>query len=111
LGRAAIQQGYSVLFATATALVTGLANAHREGRLDDRLSHWAKPKLLIVDELGYLPLEPSAAHLFFHLVSRRYERGSRSPAIAAWANGIRCSATRWWPRPSWIASCTTATCV
>ena len=53
-----------------------MAKAHREGRLDDRLSHWAKPKLLIIDELGYLPLEPSAAHLFFHLVSRRYERGS-----------------------------------
>ena len=35
-----------------------------------------KPKLLIVDEFGYLPLEPQAAHLFFALVSRRYERGS-----------------------------------
>ena len=76
LGRAAIHQGYSVLFTTATALVTGLAKAHGEGRLEDRLTHWAKPKLLIIDELGYLPFEPSAAHLFFHLVSRRYERGS-----------------------------------
>ena len=36
----------------------------------------AKPKLLIIDELGYLPFEPNAAHLFFQLVSRRYERGS-----------------------------------
>jgi DNA replication protein DnaC len=76
LGRAAIHQGYSVLFTTATALVAGLAKAHGEGRLEDRLTHWAKPKLLIIDELGYLPFEPSAAHLFFHLVSRRYERGS-----------------------------------
>jgi DNA replication protein DnaC len=36
----------------------------------------AKPKLLIIDELGYLPFEPEAAHLFFQLVSRRYERGA-----------------------------------
>ena len=36
----------------------------------------SKPKLLIVDELGYLPLEPQAAHLFFQLVSRRYEKGA-----------------------------------
>ena len=43
---------------------------------DDRLAFYAKPKLLIVDELGYLPFEPNAAHLFFQLVSRRYERGS-----------------------------------
>ena len=44
--------------------------------MENRLTHWAKPKLLIIDELGYLPFEPSTAHLFFHLVSRRYERGS-----------------------------------
>ncbi len=76
LGREAIVRGYSVLFTTATALMTALSQAHAQGRLDERLSHYAKPKLLIVDELGYLPLEPHAAHLFFQLVSRRYERGS-----------------------------------
>jgi DNA replication protein DnaC len=76
LGSAAIQQGYSVLFAPATALVANLAKAHSDGRLEERLTHWAKPKLLIVDELGYLPFEPHAAHLFFQRVSRRYERGS-----------------------------------
>ena len=53
-----------------------MARAHAEGRLDERLVFYAKPKLLIVDELGYLPFEPNAAHLFFQLVSRRYERGS-----------------------------------
>ena len=57
-------------------MITTLARAHAEGRLDDRLAFYAKPKLLIVDELGYLPFEPNAAHLFFQLVSRRYERGS-----------------------------------
>jgi DNA replication protein DnaC len=76
LGREAIIRGYSVLFTTATALMTALSQAHARGRLDERLSHYSKPKLLIVDELGYLPLEPHAAHLFFQLASRRYERGS-----------------------------------
>jgi DNA replication protein DnaC len=76
LGREAITRGYSVLFAPATIMVASLAKAHAEGRLDERLLHYSKPKLLIIDELGYLPFEPEAAHLFFQLVSRRYERGS-----------------------------------
>jgi DNA replication protein DnaC len=76
LGRAAIREGYSVLFVTAQTLVANLLKGHAEGRLDERLSFYAKPKLLIIDELGYLPFDPNAAHLFFQLVSRRYERGS-----------------------------------
>jgi DNA replication protein DnaC len=76
LGREAIRAGYSVLFVAATGLVAALAKAHVEGRLEERLAFYAKPKLLIIDELGYLPFEPNAAHLFFQLVSRRYERGS-----------------------------------
>jgi DNA replication protein DnaC len=88
LGRAAIREGYSVLFVTAPALVAGLAKAHAEGRLEERLAFYAKPKLLIVDELGYLPFDPNAAHLFFQLVSRRYERGSllltSNRSVAEW---------------------------
>ena len=57
------------------ALVAALMKGHSEGRLEERLARYAKPKLLIIDELGYLPLEPRAAHLLFALVSRRYERG------------------------------------
>jgi DNA replication protein DnaC len=76
LGRTAIERGYSVLFTPATVMVASLAKAHIEGHLEERLTHYSKPKLLIVDELGYLPFEPNAAHLFFQLVSRRYERGS-----------------------------------
>ena len=53
-----------------------------------RLQHFPKPKLLIVDELGYLPLETNAAHLFFQLVSRRYERGAMlvtsNRAVSEW---------------------------
>ena len=88
LGREAIVRGYSTLFVPATGLVTALARAHADGRLEDRLSHYSKPKLLIVDELGYLPFEPNAAHLFFQLVSRRYERGcmliTSNRAISEW---------------------------
>ena len=76
LGRQAILTGYTVLFIAAPSLVAQLAKAHAEGRIEERLSFFAKPKLLIVDELGYLPFETNAAHLFFQLISRRYERGS-----------------------------------
>ena len=76
LGRSAIETGHSVLFTTATALIATLARALTEGRLADQLAFYAKPKLLIIDELGYLPLERASAHVFFQLVTRRYEKGS-----------------------------------
>jgi DNA replication protein DnaC len=76
LGRAVIESGFSTLFVTATALLAALARAHAEGHFADQLAFFAKPKLLIIDELGYLPLERASAHLFFQLVARRYERGS-----------------------------------
>jgi DNA replication protein DnaC len=88
LGREAILAGYTVQFATAMALVAALSKAHAEKRLDEKLLALAKPKLLIVDELGYLPLEPDAAHLFFQLVSRRYETGAMlitsNRSVAEW---------------------------
>lgn len=76
LGRAAIEAGHSVLFITATALLATLSKAHAEGRFGDQLGFFAKPKLLVIDELGYLPLERATANLFFQLVAKRYERGS-----------------------------------
>lgn len=76
LGRAVVESGHSVLFVTATALLSALTRAHAEGKLAEQISFYAKPKLLAIDELGYLPLEKHTAHLFFQLVSRRYERGS-----------------------------------
>ncbi len=76
LGRRAVETGASCLFLSATGLVAQLLRAESEGRLDERLSYLAKPKLLILDELGYLPFERQAAHLLFQLVNRRYERGS-----------------------------------
>jgi len=88
LGREAILAGYTVQFTCATTLVAGLAKAHSERRLDEKLLALSKPKLLIVDELGYVPLEPDAAHLFFQLVSRRYEAGAMlitwNMSVAEW---------------------------
>ena len=88
IGREAITAGDTVLFVAAPTLVAQLAKAHAEGRLEERLTHFAKAKLLIVDELGDLPFEPDAAHLFFQLVSRRYERGSMlvtsNRAVSEW---------------------------
>jgi DNA replication protein DnaC len=76
LGRAAVEAGYSVLFVTTAALLADLLDSHTKGNLSDRLLFYSKPKLLIIDELGYLPFERQAAHLFFQLVARRYEKGS-----------------------------------
>jgi DNA replication protein DnaC len=76
LGRAVVEVGHSVLFVSATALLAALSRAETDGQLGDRLTFYAKPKLLIVDELGYLPFEKRCAHLLFQLVARRYERGS-----------------------------------
>lgn len=76
LGRKAIERGYTTLFTTAVGMLANLTKGQNEGRLEERLASYAKPKLLIIDELGYLPLERESAHLFFQLVSRRYEKGS-----------------------------------
>src|SRR5215831_3587519 len=66
----------TVLFVAAPTLVAQLAKAHSEGRLEDRLTHFGKPKLLIVDELGYLPFEPNAAHLFFQQHADHQQRSA-----------------------------------
>jgi DNA replication protein DnaC len=88
LGRSVVEAGHSVLFTSATALLATLAKAETEGQLADKLSYFAKPKLLLIDELGYLPFEKRSAHLFFQLVARRYERGSMlittNQMIAQW---------------------------
>jgi DNA replication protein DnaC len=76
LGRAAVEAGHTALFVTATSLLTALSKAEAEGQFADKLTFYAKPRLLVIDELGYLPFEKRCAHLFFQLVARRYERGS-----------------------------------
>lgn len=76
LGLEAIKAGYTVYFATAADLMASLERAQAKGQLETRMRNLLKPKLLIVDELGYLPLEPWPASQFFQLVSARYEKGS-----------------------------------
>ncbi len=76
LRREAIRQRYPVLFTTVQALLAALVKAHINGRLEDHVGFHAKSKLLIVDEVGYPPFAARVAHLFFELVSRRYERVS-----------------------------------
>ena len=68
--------GYSTLFLSAAGLIAQLEKAERENRLDEELKRLCGPKLLIIDELGYLPLGRNGANLIFQLVSRRYERGA-----------------------------------
>src|SRR5665811_334830 len=61
---------------TAAALVSSLAEAERIGTLARRLSVFCGPALLVIDEIGFLPLDAHQANLFFQVVSRRYEQGS-----------------------------------
>ena len=76
LAEAAIQSGFGAYFMTAHDLVHDLGRAYREGRLDRRMRVYLAPKVLIIDEMGYLPLDELGATIFFQLVSARYERGS-----------------------------------
>lgn len=76
LGMAAIAQSISVYFTTVVDLLETLHKDVQEDRLDQRLRILCKPKLLILDEMGYFPLDRMAAQFLFQLVSRRYLRGS-----------------------------------
>ncbi|MBZ0168380.1 insertion sequence IS21 ATP-binding protein [Candidatus Methylomirabilis lanthanidiphila] len=75
LGLKAIAHGYRVLFTTAATLISTLTKAMAEGRLEEKLKGYTVPRLLILDEIGYLPIDRLGANLFFQLISRRYERG------------------------------------
>lgn len=75
LGVAAIEAGFSVYYVTASTMVEKLKRANHRGSLDRALKTFGKFKVLIVDEIGYLPMDKEGSHLFFQLVSRRYEKG------------------------------------
>src|SRR5919108_5987607 len=76
LGLKACERGHRVAFATAQEWVSRLEAAQDRNQLEQELRRLERYHLLIVDEVGYLPLERQAANLLFALVSRRYERGS-----------------------------------
>jgi DNA replication protein DnaC len=76
LGVEAVKAGRSVYFCTLADLIGMLARAEREGRLAERIRFFCRPTLLIVDEIGYLPVVSGGGNLFFQLVNARYERGA-----------------------------------
>ncbi len=76
LGYHACLNGYTVLFAPAVDAVNNLSAAKATGRLKDELKKYLKPSLLILDELGYLPIDKNGADLLFQIISHRYETGS-----------------------------------
>jgi DNA replication protein DnaC len=76
LGHKAVEAGYRVYYTTAADLVARTARAAIEGRWATTMRFWNGPQLLIVDELGYLPMPGEAASHLFQVISRRYEHGS-----------------------------------
>jgi DNA replication protein DnaC len=76
LAEEAIRVGHPAYFKTAHKLVADLGKAYREGRLDRQLRVYLAPKVLIIDEMGYLPMDELGATIFFQLFSARSERGS-----------------------------------
>ena len=76
LGVEAVKAGRGVYFSSLADIVGTLAKAEREGQLRERIQFLCRPSLLIVDEIGYLPVIPGGGNLFFQLVNARYERGA-----------------------------------
>jgi DNA replication protein DnaC len=74
LGHAACASGHSVLFTTAIDIINTLASAQSAGHLKREIHRYVKPAVLIVDELGYLPIDKHGADLLFQIISSRYER-------------------------------------
>ncbi|PTQ55119.1 MAG: Mobile element protein [Candidatus Carbobacillus altaicus] len=72
----AISERYTVYFTTAHDLVQTLQIADRNNTIRKKVKMYTKPHLLIIDENGYRKMEDEAAHLFFQIVSERYEKGS-----------------------------------
>ena len=66
----------STYFIKCHYLIQNLKNAKDEVRLETRLKHYARYQLLIIDEIGYLPLQPGDANLLFQIIDRRYEKKS-----------------------------------
>lgn len=92
LGIKAVEAGYSALFLTLESLMGRLVRARHENRLERTLQQLASPRLLVLDELGYLPLTREEASLFFRLLVRRYERGSlivtSNKSVADWGEVV-----------------------
>ena len=76
LGVAAVKAGFTVYRCPLAELIDNLAKAEKQGKLSEKLRFYCRASLLIVDEIGYLPITMGGANLFFQLVNARYEKGS-----------------------------------
>ena len=76
LGYAACLEGHSVLFAGAIEVINDLQAAQKNGGLKRALKKYLRPAIVILDEVGYLPIDQKGADLLFQVISQRYERGS-----------------------------------
>ena len=97
LGYTACQQGHSVLFANAIDVINTLSAAQHTGSLKTEMRKYTAPTLLILDEIGYLPIDQHGADLLFQVISARYERGSiiltTNKAYKQWATIFNGDAT------------------
>lgn len=88
LGMIAAEHRYSTYYINCHNLITQLNKAHYENRLQERLKNFAKYKVLIIDEIGYLPMDIQGTNLFFQLITKRYERNTTiftsNKAFSAW---------------------------
>jgi DNA replication protein DnaC len=76
LGYVACLKGETVLFATAVDVINTLAAAQKAGRMKQELKKYTRPALLILDELGFLPIDKTGSDLLFQVISGRYEQGA-----------------------------------
>lgn len=106
IGTLACQQGIPVRFFTASGLIMRLRKAKTDNRLDQELKTIGKADLLIIDELGYLPIDIDGARLLSpdHRRQLRKEKHHPPPRTSSSADGATCSATATWPPPSSTAS-------
>lgn len=72
----ALEEGHTACFVTLNDLMINLQKADQTNKLEKRIRAYLKPKLLVIDEVGYLPLDRAKSNLLFQLISRRYEKGS-----------------------------------
>jgi DNA replication protein DnaC len=76
LGITCTKARYQTYFIPFESLIMQLKKAHQENRLETRLKFFAKYKVLIIDEIGYMPIDSDTANIFFQLIARRYEKNS-----------------------------------
>ena len=76
IGITAAKKRYSVYYISCHDLITQLNKAHYENKLEARIKHFCRYELLIIDEIGYLPVDKQGANLFFQLIAKRYEKHS-----------------------------------